>query len=127
MRKIMAGEEGFTLTEAMIAIAIIAIGVMGMYTLQISSINSNSRANRITISTDIATDKIEELMALDYVAVVSQTTPISVPTEDDPSGSASTISWNVTNDDPVANTKTIIISVTTGLDTTTIRYIKSDL
>ncbi len=116
----MAGEEGFTLTEAMIAIAIIAIGVMGMYTLQISSINSNSRANRITISTDIATDKIEELMALDYVDVVSQT-------EDDPSGSASTISWTVTNDDPVANTKTIFISVTTGLDTTTIRYIKSDL
>ncbi len=124
MRKIMAGEEGFTLTEAMIAIAIIAIGVMGMYTLQISSINSNSRANRITISTDIATDKIEELMAMSYTDTALDAGAHSETASD---AASSTIAWTVTTDDPVVNTKTIIISVTTGRDTTTISYIKSDL
>ena len=123
MKKIIADNKGFSLIEAMVAIAIIAVGVMAMYSLQIGSVNSNSHGNRITISTDLAADKIEEIMALNYTDA-DLTTGLHTETGQD----ASTINWTVnpswTTDPLLANSKKITVSVTTGKDTSTIEYIK---
>lgn len=114
--------------EAMVAIAIIAIGVMSMYVLQVSSINTNSSGNRITISTNVAADKIEEILAMDYtdddLKYDDADPDIGDYTVTD--ADSNVINWTVTAG-PVANTKSITISVTTGRDTSTITYLKSDL
>ena len=108
--------------EAMVAIVIIAIGVMSMYTLQIRSINSNSRGNRITISTDIAADKIEEILAMDYLD-----TDLDIGAHSVTDADSNVINWAVTDGPVSLSTKTIIVSVSTGRDTSTIAYVKSDL
>jgi prepilin-type N-terminal cleavage/methylation domain-containing protein len=60
------GETGFTLIEAMIAMAIFAIGILALYGMQLAAIKENITANRISTGSTWAVDKIEQLLALDY-------------------------------------------------------------
>ena len=59
-------EAGFTLIEAVIAVAIFAIGILGAYTLQIHSTQGTTLANRVTTSANWAAYSIEELVARNY-------------------------------------------------------------
>jgi len=101
--------------------------------MQISAINVNSTAGRITTRMTWAQDKIEELMALPYsdpwleVAgnppgndSASNTHQLS-PTTD-----GYTISWTVTDNTPVPNTKLITVSVTGRGKTSHLTSMKSD-
>ena len=49
---------GFTLIEVMIALAIFSIGILGMYALQISSINGNTSARNRTQAIAWAANRI---------------------------------------------------------------------
>ncbi|RWX42939.1 prepilin-type N-terminal cleavage/methylation domain-containing protein [Candidatus Electrothrix aarhusensis] len=60
------GEAGFTLIEAMIAMAIFAIGILALYAMQLAATKENITANRISTGSTWAVDKIEELLALGY-------------------------------------------------------------
>lgn len=55
--------QGFTLIEVMIALAIFAIGILGVFTLQLSSIKGNASARGVTENYLSGMDKVEELMA----------------------------------------------------------------
>ncbi|MFT5698176.1 MAG: prepilin-type N-terminal cleavage/methylation domain-containing protein [Desulforhopalus sp.] len=55
-------ECGFTLIETVIAIFILVIGIMSLYSMQISSIQGNAGANRITLGTSWGQDQIEEML-----------------------------------------------------------------
>ena len=59
-------EEGFTLIETMVALAIFLIGIIGCYTLQIRSSSSNALANSVGASATWATYAVEGLLAKDY-------------------------------------------------------------
>ena len=59
--------EGFTLLEAMISMAIFAVGILGMLTLQTTSINSNTLAEDVQTNTVTAMAEIEGLMATDFL------------------------------------------------------------
>lgn len=61
-------EEGFTLIEIMIAIALLAFGLLAMASMQVMAIQTTGKANRITEGTTMAMDKIEQFMASDYNA-----------------------------------------------------------
>lgn len=54
-------EGGFTLIETLIAIFILVVGIMSLYVMQISSIQGNAGANRITQGTSWGQDQIEEM------------------------------------------------------------------
>ncbi|MFO7761176.1 MAG: type IV pilus modification PilV family protein [Thermodesulfobacteriota bacterium] len=58
--------RGFTLTEIMIALAIFTIGILAVNAMQIASIKGNSKARQITEAGNLACDRIERIIALDY-------------------------------------------------------------
>lgn len=58
----LAEKNGFTLIETMIALLLLVVGIMSLYTMQISSIQGNANANRITLGTSWGQDQIEEIL-----------------------------------------------------------------
>lgn len=59
-------EEGFTLIETMVALAIFVIGILGCYTLQYQASASNVLSNSVGTSATWATYAVEELLAKEY-------------------------------------------------------------
>jgi len=60
----LKSEKGFTLVELLIAMVILGIAFMGLANMQISSINSNTNASRLTKAIILAQDKMEEIKNL---------------------------------------------------------------
>jgi len=96
-------EQGFTIIEALIGIAIFSIALLAIATLTISSINGNATARRVTESSAWASDRIERLMAVDYEDLESSPAPVSE--------GGYTLSWDVTDNSPMANVKTVRVTV----------------
>jgi type IV pilus modification protein PilV len=102
------GNQAFTLIEVLVAIAIFAIGILAVGSMQISAINNNASARMRTEATMLAAEKAEELMSL--------------PNYDDPLLDSDThtdtspnniycIQWTTNEDSPIPSTKTITLSV----------------
>lgn len=111
---IKKSEHGFTLLEVLIAISIFAIGILGVASMQISSIRTNSSANKTTESSTYAQDKLEAFASLAYTdASIQDTNPTvgSVTTYTETSGEY-TIQWTVDDNNPVSNVKRIALTVT---------------
>jgi type IV pilus assembly protein PilV len=101
-------EKGFTLLEVIVAISILTIGILAVASMQISSIRGNSFAAGVTEGTTWAGDQVERLMALPYDHNdLDQAQNPHQATE-----GKYTINWNVTDDTPMTNTKTINVTVT---------------
>ncbi|SMC47623.1 prepilin-type N-terminal cleavage/methylation domain-containing protein [Desulfocicer vacuolatum DSM 3385] len=60
------GTAGFTLIEIMVALVIFAFGILGVAKMQISAINGNAAALKITEKFSLASNEIERLMGLPY-------------------------------------------------------------
>lgn len=59
-------ENGFTLIEVMVALAIFVIGIIGIYQLQVKSTYTNALANHVGTAATWATYTVEQLLATDY-------------------------------------------------------------
>ena len=59
-------QSGFTLLEVLIALLIFSVGILGVKTMQLTSIKGNSKANRITAASNVAVDHLETFLTLDY-------------------------------------------------------------
>jgi type IV pilus modification protein PilV len=59
-------DRGFTLIEALVALAVLSIGILTMYTMQTGSVRGNQRAKQITAASAWAADRMEVVNALDY-------------------------------------------------------------
>jgi prepilin-type N-terminal cleavage/methylation domain-containing protein len=100
----IARQSGFTILEVMIAISILAIGLLAVFSGQNMAIQGNNRANNLTEGMTLAQDKLEELLALPYDDVDATGSPVN-----DPGGY--TITWAV-NNGPISNTLLINVTVT---------------
>ncbi len=104
-------EKGFTLIEAMIALLVLTIGVLGMMTLQTTAIRSNYRASTMTTASTVAAGQLEQLRSLPFNS--ANLNPANSPfTTTDPA-SGLTITWSVNNAPaPMAgNAKDISVTV----------------
>jgi type IV pilus assembly protein PilV len=123
-------QKGFTVIEVMIAITILAIGLLGIASMQISAIRGNSLSDNITCALALAEDKMEELMGRDYSDPALEDTvyknndhltEITIGLIDkqetliDEAGKSDTGHfrrvWNVADDTPIDDNKTVTVIV----------------
>ncbi len=96
---IIEKEEGYNLIEVMIAMAILAIGILGIAMMQITAIDANTRANVTSLAVNDATATLERLINEDDANITSGTDP------DDPN-----ISWTV-EPGPTESSRNITVTV----------------
>src|SRR5215211_5761609 len=107
-------EKGFTLSEALVAIVVLSLGLLGLERMHIAAIQVNTIASRLTQATTLAQDRAEQLMALPYddAMLVDTTGPGIFTSYADPNPPQGyTISWTVDTDSSIG-IKIINISIT---------------
>lgn len=132
--------QGFTLIEVIIAIAVLTIGILSLYSMHVSAINGNATANNLTTRSSWASDRIELLLNNPYDDYklkdkspedgtnqdanndgvddnggnfgLDNATPATADGTDTSPDGQFTIFWNVAVDIPVKHTKTIRVIVT---------------
>lgn len=98
---------GYSIIEVMIAVLILSVGILGVMSMQVSSIRANSWARHTTESATICADQFEKMVPMSYHDVLL--TPATTTTF--PQGKY-TVRWDVSAEDiPVNNMKTITITV----------------
>jgi len=98
--------KGFTLIEVMIAIIILAVGMMAMALLQVTAIRGGAFANQVTQASIYGQDKIEEIKNLNYPSVGNGNDTVTSS-----NGIVYTRTWIVTTNSPYTGSKTIDLTV----------------
>jgi type IV pilus assembly protein PilV len=135
-----ADQKGYTLIEVMIAIVIFAVGILAAWALQHSSTRGNTTARNLTLATACASDRLEQLIQLPYGhadLVAGTVTPSQALDgidnnfngEIDEAGESGslTISWQITDNTPMAQTKTIRVNVNMRQRTVSVTSYRTDL
>lgn len=118
-------EKGFTLLEVIVAISILTVGLLGVATMQTSSMRGNAFADDVTGATHWAADRLEKLIDAAYLdydnhADLQDGNDNGEPGLDDVGVGAAdgndsqgiySIYWNVAPDSLVDDTKTITVIV----------------
>jgi type IV pilus assembly protein PilV len=98
--------DGFTLIEVMIALVVMSIGLTALAAVQISAIRGNAFSKRMTTAVSIAEARMEQIKNGSYASIISESA-IQVTQ----SNMNFTRQVAVTNNSPLANTKTINVTV----------------
>jgi type II secretory pathway pseudopilin PulG len=106
----LQSEKGIGLIEIIIAILIFGIGITAaMRTLPVSN-TATTRARNLTVATNLAQEKIEELMSTPYISADLAAGDHVDP--DNPLERIFTRTWSVTDNVPVADMKRVVVTVT---------------
>ena len=102
-------EKGFTLIETLMAIAVIAIGLLALAALQTTAISGTGRANKHSMAVLLAEDQIETYKNIPYDSIPSSPSP-ETGTTLSPWG-IFTRTTTVQDSTPVPGSKTITVTV----------------
>lgn len=111
MRPLISKEEaGFTLLEVMIAVVILAVGLLALATMQITAVRDNSGSYFVTDGKNWATDRFETILtdSRGYFNNPDLTPGDHVGLNLPPGYS---IEWHVDEDDIITTTKTITMTI----------------
>jgi type IV pilus modification protein PilV len=97
------GEQGFTMLEVLIGMALLLIGLLAVAQMQVMTTITNSTANQRTTAITLAQDQLETLRTRPYANI--ETPPLS-----DSSGIYAR-SWNVETNTPATNMKRVTVTV----------------
>ncbi len=106
-RKIQRCEKGYSLMELMIVIAILAIGLMAIFSLQLSSIQGNFVSKTRSGGVSYATEKMEWLMCQPWDGA-----DLSNGNHGPETSGIYSLNYKIDDADLAEDTKTISISVT---------------
>lgn len=107
-------EAGMTLIEVLIALFVFSIASLAIAAMTFMSIQGNSMANRMSQSTFLAQDKMEELLSFRDVATLQAALALS-PESVDGNGAAGgtyTRTWLSTGNGPTAASRWLTVTVT---------------
>jgi len=148
MEKIIKNQSGVTLIEALIAMLVLAVGILAVNAMHISSTRGNVSANKLTIAGATGETIYEALTSQSYSGTVfdagnhniSELTGFVLP------GSVSTATWRVTqwsnsdgvdndgdgtpDEDDENNIKFVVLTITYTDDTVknlSISFLKSEI
>jgi len=100
-------EGGFTLVELLIAVAILSAGLLALGSMQVSAISGSAYSANVTEGSTLAADRLEKLLALPYTHA-----DLSSGAHEDPNPpTGRTVRWNIVDNAPLVNTKTITLTV----------------
>ncbi|MGA3084480.1 MAG: prepilin-type N-terminal cleavage/methylation domain-containing protein [Thermodesulfobacteriota bacterium] len=102
-KKMRREEQGYTMVEVLIGMALLLIGLLAVAQMQIMTMITNSKANQRTTAITLAQDQMELLRTRPYANI--DTPPLS-----DTSGIYSR-SWTVADNTPANNMKTVTVTV----------------
>ena len=119
--------NGFSLIEVMVAMTILTVGILGMMVLQMKGVKNNSLSGSATTATLLAQLHMESIIHADYESPGISDVNISNNNRLKSSRNVDyqnidvngkgvhwgrfTLCWNVADDTPVKNTKTIVVTV----------------
>ncbi len=106
-------EEGYTLIEALVAIFILTIALLGLAAGATSVMKANQMSYLNTVATSLAQDKLEELKASTVSALPNCPTYTTANCSDSPSYSGATFnrSWRIIPNSPVAGVNQIDVNM----------------
>ena len=119
-------ESGFTLSEVLVAMVVFSFGILAVLNMQMMSTATNIKSRGMTEGIIVAQNKIEELSSFTYSDAELTDTDgngnagMIVPKEAVNAGNADhtdatdptyTLFWNVENDVPFTDTKTVRVIV----------------
>src|SRR3972149_11467778 len=114
--KVVTNQKGFTLLELLIALVILAIGLLGLAGLHIAAIKGNVSGFKISAASAFAQQRIEELKALDptSAALTAGVHPDNclIPADCTIQGILYNRSYTIQDNTPVTGTSTILLTVT---------------
>ena len=99
-----AREEGMSLLEVLVSVALILLTVPFMVVLEIGALKLNGDAGELDLAMWAAQAKVEELRAVGYAGVANGQDEYTLP-----DGRVVTREWTVRNSKPVTSTKTIAV------------------
>jgi len=104
---------GFTLLEVMVAMVILAIGLLGLAALQVVAIKGHAFGHQMSYATSLAQETFEELKNLDFDDAALD--PLGNPHTQTVAGDRGvtyTVTWNVQDDTPAADMKSVALDIT---------------
>lgn len=120
IRKIRGSENGFSLIEMMIAMSVLALGMLAAASMQYSAVRNNSTGNVSTQANMLAKTQIEMLKNQDITSATLAPGNYNDPTPVDENGNPGGIynrSWAIANLGASARRITVIVQWTKFGDT----------
>jgi type IV pilus assembly protein PilV len=106
-RNILSDNSGFSFIDLMLALVVLTIGVLAMMDLQVIATRSNASSQGTETALTIAESKMEQIKDQVFTSIVSEApTPVTM------SNITFTRQVTVTNDTPIAGSKTVTVTVT---------------
>jgi type IV pilus assembly protein PilV len=102
--------KGFTLIEVMIALIILAAGLLALATMQIVSVRSNAFSSEMTYAAMLAQGRLEDVRNMNYDAVTAYG-PTTLPVDPTTKGVAYRVEQTVQNNTPTTDMKTVTLKI----------------
>lgn len=126
--------QGYSMVETMIAIAIMSIAILGIISMQASSGTSVRKSGDATIAISLGTARLEQLMALSYIDLFNPAVAPPASENQGPGDRSFIVEWAAAADTPVSNTARITVDVSwlpqtggTGRQTITLTAVKANM